>query len=146
MAQPGKKGWSYYPLVTLPRSLDIVWCRFPTAEMPSKPGPYPRPALVRSVFLNPDHTKAMVEVTYGTSNTKSDERPFDLILANAAEMAMMGLPQATRFDLDRTLRLPWAREFFEPRRDRPTPVIGHLTHSAIAQLEALKVARRFKGR
>ena len=143
MSQPGKAGWNYYPLVTLPRPLDIVWCRFPTAEMPSRPGPKPRPALVRAVFLNRTHTRAQVEVTFGTSNTKSDERLYDLIVSNASERAVMGLAQATRFDLDRTVRLPWAKDFFQPHDGHNTPIIGHLTPAAIAQLEALKVTRRF---
>ena len=58
MAQPGKQDWTYYPLVTLPRPLDIVWCRFPKDEKPSRPGPKPRPALVRSFELSKDHTGA----------------------------------------------------------------------------------------
>lgn len=142
MAPPGKAGWTYFPLVTLPRALDIVWCRFPLNEAMSKPGPKSRPALVRSVFLNRAHTWARVEVTYGTSNTKNDTRLLDLIIQNATDLAEMGLPQATRFDLDRTVILPWSAEFFEPRAGYETPIIGHLNHSAVAQLEALKVLRR----
>ena len=144
MGQPGKAGWTYYPLLTLPRPLDIVWCRFPAVEMPSRPGPKPRPALVRSLYLNKDHTRARIEVTFGTSNTKMHDRPYDLILSNATERAEMGLPQSTRFDLDRTAILPWAVEFFEPRAGHRTPIIGHLSSAAIAQLEALKVYRRLR--
>lgn len=106
MAPAGNPGWTYYPLISLPRVLDIVWCRFPTHDSPSKPGPKPRPALVRSVFINKDHTKAQVEVTYGSSKLKTDTRLLDLILQNATDLAEMGLPQATRFDLDLTVRLP----------------------------------------
>lgn len=142
MAPAGRLGWTYFPLVTLPRSLDIVWCRFPDRDQPSRPGPKPRPALVRSVFLNKQHTRAQIEVTYGTSKLKQDARLLDLIIANATDLAEMQLPQATRFDLDVTLTLPWASEFFEPRPGQSSPIISHLNHAAVSQLETLKVMRR----
>jgi hypothetical protein len=142
MARAGKSSWTYYPLVTLPRALDIVWCRFPTRETPSNPGPKPRLALVRSVYLNPTHTRARVEVTYGSSKLKADTRLLDLILANATDLAEMGLPQATRFDLDISVLLPWCEEFFEPSAGHRTPIIGHLNFTAVSQLETLKVMRR----
>lgn len=112
--------------------------------MPSRPGPKPRPALVRAVLLDKTHTKARVEVTYGSSKLKADARPLDLILSNATHLAQMGLAQATRFDLDLTVTLPWASEFFEPRPGHATPIIGHLNQESIAQLEALKVVRRME--
>lgn len=143
MVLAGKKaGWTYYPLSTLPRVLDIVWCRFPTHDALANPGPKPRPALVRSVYLDKPHTRAQVEVTYGSSQLKTDTRLLDPILQNATDLAEMGLPQATRFDLDLTLRLPWSTEFFEPRPGQQSPIIGHLNFPSISQLEALKVARR----
>lgn len=114
-------------------------------NVPSQPGPKHRPALVRSVLLNRDHTRARIEVTYGTSKLKVETRLLDLILANASDLAEMGLPQATRFDLDMTVTLPWAAEFFEPRAGQSTPILGHLNFAAISQLEALKVMRRGRG-
>jgi hypothetical protein len=93
--------------------------------------------------LNKDHSRAEIEVTYGTSKTKSDSRALlDLIVSNAAELALMGLPQATRFDLDLTIWLPWCSQFFIPRPGQPTPIMGHLTQTATMQLETLKVLRR----
>jgi hypothetical protein len=115
--------------------------------MTTKPGPKPRPGLVRSVLLNHDHTKAAVEVCYGTSKLKKDLFPLDLFIENAAQLNLLGLPQATRFEIDRTLQLPWAKEFFEPRDGTKTPIIGRLTEDEIAQLETLKrirAAQRFK--
>lgn len=126
MVRPGEQvGWKYYPLLTLPRVLDIVWCRFPTHDALDQPGPKMPPALVRSVFLNKQHTRARVEVTYGSSKLKVDDRPQDLILQNATDLAEMGLPQASRFDLDLSLQLPWAAEFFEARPGQRSPIIGH---------------------
>lgn len=142
MAPAGESSWTYYPLLSLPRALDIVWCRFPTREYPSGPGPKSRPALVRSVYLNRAHTRARVAVTYGTSNQKLDTRPLDLLLANATDLAEMGLPQATRFDLDAAVVLPWCEEFFVPRAGQSSPIIGHLNFAAVSQLETLKVLRR----
>jgi hypothetical protein len=103
-----------------------------------------RPALVRSVYLNRGHTKARAEVTYGTSNLKVETRHLDLILANATDLAEMGLPQATRFDLDMTVVLPWCEEFFMPREGQTSPIIGHLNFAAVSQLETIKVLRRRK--
>jgi len=143
MAPAGKLGFTYYSLANLPRALDIVWCRFP--ELGIEPGPKQRPALVRAVFLNPSHTKAIVEVTYCTSRLKAFERPLDLIIANCAEMNEAGLPSNTRFDLDRTIMLPWASEFFEPRANERNIVIGHLPPDAKVQLQVLVVARRQRG-
>jgi hypothetical protein len=77
---------------------------------------------------------------------KITTRVFDLILQNAADLAEMGLPQATRFELDLTVTLPWCAEFFEPRTGQRSPIIGHLNHAAIAQLETLKVLRRSAAR
>lgn len=142
MAPPGKRGWAFYGVVTLPSSLDIVWCRFPEDAEVVKPEPKPRPALVRTVLLGKGHQRAWIEVSYGTSKLKEDSRLLDLIIRNATEMAAMGLPQAIRFDLDSTVVLPWAKEFFVARPGYSTPIIGHMTQSACMQLETLKVLRR----
>lgn len=131
--------WTYYPLHALPRSLDIVWCRFPELDI-TKPGPKDRPGLVRSVALNKDHTKARLEVCYGTSKLKKSLYPFDLYIENAARMTEHGLAQATRFELDRTLYLPWAKEFFQPKDG--TLIIGHLGDREIARLRALSERRK----
>lgn len=137
--------WSYFPLHTIPRPLDIVWCRFPLQEMTTKPGPKSRPGLVRCVLLNREHTKAAVEVCYGTSQLKKDRFPLDLFIENAAQLNLLGLPQATRFELDRTLQLPWASEFFGPRDGTKSPIIGRLTQDEVSQLETLKRIRKARG-
>jgi len=95
-----------------------------------------------SCRLHKGHSRAGLEVTYGTSNLKLDVHTLDLIVANATDLAEMGLPQATRFDLDRTVTLPWCEEFFVPRAGQQSPIIGHLNFAAVSQLEALKVMRR----
>lgn len=132
--------WSYLPFVTVPTALDIVWCRFP--ELGLNPGPKCRPALVRSVALTEGHKHAFVEVCYGTSKLKSDLHPDDLIIQNAAQLNLLGLPQATRFELSKTIWLPWASEFFEARKGCKTPIIGHLTNREIGQLEGVMRRRK----
>lgn len=85
---------------------------------------------------------AAVEVTFGTTKIKKLERPFDLQIHNIAAMDHAGLPSATRFDLDRTIWLPWASEYFTPRKGYNSPISGGLDEMTQMQLEALKVARR----
>lgn len=137
-----KGSFSYYPIHTIPTMLDVVWCKFPDGEAPDEPAK-PRPALVRAVLLYAEHKRAAVEVSYGTSKIKAVHN-LDLQISNCEEMAAGGLPQATAFRLGRTVRLPWAKEFFSPREGCKTPIIGHLHVNSISQLEALKVMRRGK--
>jgi hypothetical protein len=96
---------------------------------------------VRAVELFHGHTKARVEVTFGKSKNVH-EGFLDLIIANVDDMNMAGLFQNTRFKLDKTRKLPWAEEFFTPPAGKQTPVIGHLSSTSIAQLEAIKMSRR----
>jgi len=141
MVQPGKS-WTYLPVSTIPSALDIVWCNFPTTEDPRLPSATPHPGLIRSVVLNKSHDKALVEITFGTSKLKIEERPLDLIIQNSASLDHCGLPKATRFDLDRTVTLPWAEEFFVVREGYNSRIIGSLDNDTRMQLEALKVLRR----
>lgn len=122
-----------------------MWCRSPLEELPHLPAPSPHPALVRAVELFHGHTKARVEVTFGTSKNVH-ETSLDLIIANREEMNVAGLFQNTRFKLDKTRKLPWAEEFFAAPVGKKSPIIGHLGSTSIAQLEAIKVLRRSPGR
>ncbi len=142
---PGRpKKFTYYPVNTVPTPGTIVWCRWPFEDDPDEFKE--RPALVRAVLLSKDHTKAMVEVVYGTSKLKQDERFFDLIIMNLTEMLEAGLPKATRFDLDKCQTLPWAEELFVCRDGNKTPASGHLTQSAQEQLREVLEIRRKMGR
>jgi len=72
--------------------------------------------------------KPEVQVVYGTSKLKTQTRPNDFFVVNYQEMYEAGLHEATRFDLDRILWLPWSEEFFAPiSADYSSPVIGHLS-------------------
>lgn len=142
MARPGKPRFSFLPVSTIPTPLSIAWCWFPEAEKAGEPGPKHRPTLVRALRLSPDGTMAAIEVTFGTSRIRHTEHPFDLIIENSIALDECGLPCATRFNLDRTIWLPWAREYFSAREGYTHPVTGALNESSRMQLEALKVARR----
>jgi len=130
--------WNFYNVALHPvRICDIVWCRFPEDLMHPKPGPKTRPGLVRAVRRKKDDRQIWISVTYGTSKLKTETRPLDLFVMNAEDMVTAGLPQATRFDLDACVNLPWASEFFEIRNMYKTPVVGRLADRSRARLVRL---------
>jgi hypothetical protein len=75
---------------------------------------------------DPPEDKFVVRVVYGSSKLKSDKRPFDFSISNYGTRLICRLPQATRFDLDQVVWLPWAKPFFVPRENDSTPVISVL--------------------
>ena len=115
--------WTFFPPNTAPKPLDIIWCHFPLVEDPATPGPKPRPGLVRQVKVK-DNKRAYVEVAYGTSKFASYSST-DLLIGNATDLGEMGLPQATVFQLGRTVTIPWAAEWVGTL-DGHGPSIGHL--------------------
>ena len=130
-------GWTYYDSTTLPRLYDIVWCRFPEEE-PFEPGPKVRPALVRGVKIDRTSGRGAVKVSYGTTKLKTfTRRRQDLIIQNTAALAEIGLPMATRFDLDQTNTLPWCAEFFCIPRSCKSITVGRLNQANILRLEVI---------
>ena len=101
-----------YDPTTLPRPGDVVWCNFPYREMPGKPGPKPRPAIVRAVFLNRRSGRSSVEVAFGTSQKTDKLYKGEVLVATPSGMRAAGLDLPSKFDLGRAVRLPWARAFF----------------------------------
>lgn len=132
MSSPGELTLDWWGPGTVPAPASIVWCAFPSHLDLGRPGPKSRPALVLKARHadDPPTNHFLVQVAYGTSNLKSDTRPFDFAIINYSTLSLCRLPQATRFDLDLVLWLPWARPFFEPRRSRTdqftTPVMSTL--------------------
>lgn len=130
--------WDFYSHRQAPGALDIVWCHFPIVEQPDHPGPKPRPALVRRVFNK--EGRVYLEVCYGTSNlSKYSNR--DLYVANLNDMIEAGLYQATVFHLDRTVTLPWSKEWFTTQKDGRGPIVGSLSARSREYLKKL-VGRR----
>lgn len=108
--------WKYYPVSTLPAPFDIVWCRFPDHLDLGNPGPKSRPALVLTTAISENGMTPEVQAIYGTSKLKKDTRRHDFFVTNYQEMYDAGLHQATRFDLDQILWLPWSEEFFKAKK------------------------------
>lgn len=131
---------------TVPPKLSIVWCAFPDHIFPEKPGPKNRPALVLAVRHADESltNRFVVRVVYGTSKLKSNKRPFDFTIENYGLRALCRLPQATRFDLDQVMWLPWARPFFEPLEGE-TPVMSVLPMAAQQDFAWLMQAREEYG-
>jgi hypothetical protein len=126
--------YNYYPFSTAPAPFDVVWSRFPFVEQSEIPGPKARPALVRQAFADQDGNP-WVEVVYGTSKDPYSNSLLHFSIVTIAEMNMCGLKQATRFDLNRMMKLPWSREFFECLGAKPTPIIGHMPEYEIKKLQ-----------
>lgn len=135
-------GWTFYPVSTLPAALDIVWCRFPSHLDLGNPGPKQRPGLVAETAVS-ENNEPEVHVIYGTSKLKHQTRKFDFFVENMNDMHVAGLYQATRFDMDQHLWLPWAEEFFiPPSAQYSNPAIGHLSENSKELLGILLAIRR----
>lgn len=79
--------------------------------------------------------RPIVQVIYGTSKPKMQQRPHDFFVMNYQEMYEAGLHEATRFDLDRILWLPWSSDFFVPiSAQYSSPVVGHLSERMVRLL------------
>ncbi|KQZ63101.1 hypothetical protein ASD54_01585 [Rhizobium sp. Root149] len=120
-----------YDLVELPLPLkwDFVWCNFPHAETPFKPGPYFRPGLVRNagfVRTQDDREFPFVSVVYCTTQLDLlNDKSF--IIDNPAHLQQCGLFLETLVVTNRIIRLPWSPSFFTRRqRDNRGPVVGQL--------------------
>lgn len=134
------------PSETLPKPFEVVWSRFPYNQNPGVPAVDPHPALVFAVNeYQPG--RYSVQVAYGTSNLKTDSRPYDFRVHNFRAMQYAGLSQATRFDLDCIKWLMWDDEWFVSPNTAVyhTPVIGCLLPDWQERLKRLLRRRAAKG-
>ena len=108
-----------------PSAFDIVACFYPSrSDQLDKL----RPALVLNQYRDKKSDNFFCEVAYGTSALKLQKRKYiDLIIQKSADLDIIGLPRATRFDLDNTQILPWSYELFGCWSGYPSPLIGSLT-------------------
>ncbi len=116
-----------------PSAFDVVWCIWPLG---STGGFKPRPVLVRKRLrdeTNPRHFA--IEVCYGTSKIQKHYKG-SFYVENDAKMNLLSLPQATRFELGQTRRMPWGPQFFPKRaEDGAGPILGRLD---TVQIERVK--------
>lgn len=125
-----------------PSAFDIVTCYFPEADPPPDGSTKLRPALVLSVLRESTSGKIALRIAYGTSVLKLLQREhLDLIIQNATDLRLVGLPRATRFDLDNTVVMPWCPPYFEAWPGYGTPVIGTLTEDYAKELAWLMLKR-----
>ena len=129
----------------VPEPGDIVWCRFP--ERPrDEPGPKPRPALVLAVTQRSDGYE--VEVAYGTSQGLGRLRTGEFAIRkrdHPAAYSLAGLSYDTKFNLAKTLLLPWDGTFFDvpPHSIHgQLPKLGTLHSSMMKVVEAALRATR----
>ena len=122
----------------LPDAGDIVWCRFPHRGF-TVPGPKPRPALV--VDVGELRGEPAVEVVYGTSQKLdrlySDE--FAITPNDGDRFLVAGLDRPTKFDMTRTVFLPYSDEWFAVppgARYGQTPKLGILHPSLVRRARA----------
>ncbi len=127
--------YAYYGATTLPKPGDVVWCHFPLREMPGSPGPKPRPAIVRRTFLDPRTSRSSVEVAFGTSKKPKTLYRGEFVVASPGGMRAAGLDLPTKFDLARTVRLPWARQFFAVKPGHSRLVMGALHPADVMALK-----------
>ncbi|MFJ5356486.1 hypothetical protein [Pectobacterium sp. CHL-2024] len=122
----------YVRIEKLPFLGDIVWCFFP--ETMGNLTPKPRPAIVTGISKS-NHE---ILVAFGTSKKTDKLYPGEFLIARADGeelFAMSGLSYDTKFDLSRTMILPFTTEFFSkaPKKNNvPFPKLGsvHITYHA----------------
>jgi hypothetical protein len=125
-----------------PAAYDIVACWYPEVENPDVPGPELRPALITQVLRGKKTGAFACRVAYGTKILKIIQRQtIDLIIQHPPDLAQIGLPRPTRFDLDRVILLTWEPPFFDCWKGYPSPKIGSLTEFYIREYAFLMMKR-----
>lgn len=117
--------WAFSP----PTLFDIVVGYYPESK-PKAGTPAHRPCLVTHVYQDALTGEFACEIAYGTKHLKTVARiDRDIIIQNYSDLDAMGLPVATRFNLDLECRvvLEWKPPNFKPWSGHKTPRIGALT-------------------
>lgn len=126
-----------------PAAGDIVWCDFPDSI--DQPPVKRRPALILVVY-DDDAPQFHVKVAYGTSQATTTLHSGEFAIFRATNLAAYeaaGLSYDTKFDLKRTLDLPYNSEWFRVPPAAPhgqIPKLGILHSSLMRALEAAAAA------
>jgi hypothetical protein len=125
-----------------PSALQIATCWFPDSTSASRPGAKLRPCLITRVLRNRATDQTACDVHFGTTNLKVTTRlGLDLIIQDPVELDLVGLPRATRFDLDQKATLPWNDAFFGCWAGYSSPIIGSLTVELVKEYAFLMMRR-----
>lgn len=121
-----------------PKPGDIVWCRFPQ-EKSLRPAPKARPALVLRV--GQIDGRPAVEIAYGTSQKIERLFPgeFAILPADGAAYTASGLGYPTKFNLARSVELPFNDRWFAVPPGTPfgrQPKLGVLHPSLMKRAQA----------
>lgn len=111
-----------------PMAGDIAWCHFPDNVYPK---PKPRPALI-ILTKEDDEGRIFVSVAYGTSQETDRLYRGEFRVTKGehpAAYASAGLSYDTKFDLSKTLDLPYNDDYFS--------VPNHAPHGQIPKLGTL---------
>ncbi len=126
-----------------PAAGDIVWCHFPDGVHPR---PKPRPGLILTVFG--DRAPFSVTVAYGTSQRTTQLHRGEFVIqraANPAAFVAANLSFDTKFDLRRSVDLPYTAEWFSVPPAAPhgqVPRLGTLHPSLVRAVQAAYRAAR----
>ena len=123
----------------VPKPGDIVWCRFPE-EKTLHPAPKARPALVLRV--GEIGRRTAVAIAYGTSQKVERLFPgeFAIAPADGAAYAAAGLGYPTKFNLARSVELPYNDRWFSVPPGAPfgqQPKLGVLHPSLMRRAQAV---------
>lgn len=134
----GKQAESEIIWYAMPSAGDIVYCRFPQ-DFIAKPGPKPRPALILAVGDGDGGYEVIV--AYGTSQRVTDlvRGEFAINANDSPAFEKSGLSYPTKFDLRKTVRVPFNSLWFGPPpspRGSQTPKLGELHATCSKKLNA----------
>ena len=126
-----------------PAAGDTVWCHFPDGVHPR---PKPRLGLILTVFG--ERSPFNVTVAYGTSQCATQLHRGEFLIqrtANAAAFAAANLSFDTKFDLRRSVDLPYTSEWLSVPPAAPhgeVPQLGTLRPSLVRTVQtACRAAR-----
>jgi len=117
---------------------DLLWCRFPE-DLAAGPGPKPRPGLVVAVGELKRHPA--VTIAYGTSHKTSRLFAGEFLIepADGPAYEVAGLSYPTKFNLLKTVDLPYTDDWFDVAPGRPfgnSPKLGVLHPSLMRRAQA----------
>lgn len=116
---------SYDWTTEVPNAYEIHTAYFPYHNADGE-GVKLRPCLIMNVYKGKTSGIYKLKIAYGTRKLKLPERNCDLLIQNSRDLDDIGLPCATRFDLDLTAEVMWNEENFGCWEGRSSPYIGSL--------------------